>query len=172
MVLAEGEIEVEIEEKGHRPEIGEEVFISANASHTVRNIGSKGNVWYYGYKKGWAPKKAGESINLHISIITSLSWLSSSFLSQFTVKRFLKKCLFLQLMLPWYLTIELQFFHSKCSLVAIRINAKLPFGLQICNQNISGLLFFTAVNCSYYAIIIHFNRCHSKCNLVAIVTIS
>ena len=52
VLLAEGEIEVEIEGKGYRSEIGEEVFIPANASHTVRNIGSKGNVWYYEYKKG------------------------------------------------------------------------------------------------------------------------
>ena len=51
VVLAEGEIEVEIEGKAYRPEIGEEVFIPANASQTVRNIGSKRNVWYYGYKK-------------------------------------------------------------------------------------------------------------------------
>ena len=51
VVLAEGEIEVEIERKVYRPGIGEEIFIPANASHTVRNIGSKGNVWYYGYKK-------------------------------------------------------------------------------------------------------------------------
>ena len=51
VVLAEGEIEVEIEGKAYRPEIGEEVFIPANASHTVRNIGSKGNVCYYGYKR-------------------------------------------------------------------------------------------------------------------------
>ena len=50
VVLAEGEIEIVIEGKVHRPRIGEEVFIPANASHTVRNIGSKGNVWYYGYK--------------------------------------------------------------------------------------------------------------------------
>ena len=52
VVVAEGEIEIEIEGKVHQPRIGEEVFIPANASHTVRNIGSKGNVWYYGYKKG------------------------------------------------------------------------------------------------------------------------
>ena len=51
VVLAEGEIEIEIEGKAHQPRIGEEVFIPANASHTVRNIGSKANVWYYGYKK-------------------------------------------------------------------------------------------------------------------------
>ena len=43
-------IEIEIEGKSQRPQIGEEVFIPANALHTVRNVGSKGNVWYYGYK--------------------------------------------------------------------------------------------------------------------------
>ena len=41
VVLAEGEIEIAIEGNVHRPKIGEEVFIPANASHTVRNIGSK-----------------------------------------------------------------------------------------------------------------------------------
>ena len=41
VVLAEGEIEIEIEGKVYQPRIGEEVFIPANASHTVRNIGSK-----------------------------------------------------------------------------------------------------------------------------------
>ena len=49
VVLAEGEIEVEIEGKASRPQIGEEVFIPANAVHTVRNVGSTNNVWYYGY---------------------------------------------------------------------------------------------------------------------------
>ena len=41
---------IAIEGKAHQPEIGEEIFIPASTSHTVRNIGSKGNVWYYGYK--------------------------------------------------------------------------------------------------------------------------
>ena len=45
VVLAEGEIEIEIEGKSQRPKIGEEVFIPANALHTVRNVGSMGNVW-------------------------------------------------------------------------------------------------------------------------------
>ena len=44
VVLAEGEIEIEIEGKSQRPRIGEEVFIPANALHTVRNVGSRGNV--------------------------------------------------------------------------------------------------------------------------------
>ena len=50
VVLVEEEIEVEIEGKAERPQIGEEVFIPANAVHTVRNIGRTNNVWYYGYR--------------------------------------------------------------------------------------------------------------------------
>ena len=53
VVLAEGEIEIEIEGKSQRPQIGEEVFKPANALHTVRNVGSMGNVWYYGYRKDY-----------------------------------------------------------------------------------------------------------------------
>ena len=49
VVLAEGEIEAEIEGKVKRPKIGEEVCIPANAVHTVRNVGRIYNVWYYGY---------------------------------------------------------------------------------------------------------------------------
>jgi quercetin dioxygenase-like cupin family protein len=51
VVLAEGEIEIEIEGKSQQPQIGDEVFIPANAIHTVRNIGKTNNVWYYGYKR-------------------------------------------------------------------------------------------------------------------------
>ena len=50
VVLAEGEIEIEIEGKSQQPQIGDEVFIPANAIHTVRNLGKTNNVWYYGYK--------------------------------------------------------------------------------------------------------------------------
>ena len=50
VVLAEGEIELEIEGKAQRPQIGQEVFIPANVVHTVRNIGRTNNVWYYGYR--------------------------------------------------------------------------------------------------------------------------
>ena len=50
VVLAEGEIEVEIEGKVQRPQIGEEVFIPANAVHTVRNVGQTNNVWFFGYR--------------------------------------------------------------------------------------------------------------------------
>ena len=51
VILAEGEIEIEIEGKSQQPPIGREVFIPANAMHTVRNVGNKNNVWFYGYKR-------------------------------------------------------------------------------------------------------------------------
>ena len=50
VVLAGGDIEIEIEGKSQQPQIGEEVFIPANAIHTVRNIGKTNNVRYFGYK--------------------------------------------------------------------------------------------------------------------------
>ena len=50
VILAEGDIEIEIEGKSQKPQVGEEVFIPANAIHTVRNIGKTNNVWYFGYK--------------------------------------------------------------------------------------------------------------------------
>ena len=50
VVLVEGEIEVEIEGKVQRPQIGEEVFIPANAVHSVRNVGQTNNVWFFGYR--------------------------------------------------------------------------------------------------------------------------
>ena len=50
VVLAQGEIEVEIEGKVQRSQIGEEVFIPADAVHTVRNVEVTDNFWYYGYK--------------------------------------------------------------------------------------------------------------------------
>ena len=46
VVLAEGEIEG----KSQQPPIGEEVFLPANAIHTVRNVSKTNNLWYYGYK--------------------------------------------------------------------------------------------------------------------------
>ena len=50
VVLAEGDIEIEIEGKSQKPQVGEEVFIPDNAIHTVRNIGMNINVLYFGYK--------------------------------------------------------------------------------------------------------------------------
>ena len=50
VLLAGGNIEIEIEGKSQQPQIGEEIFIPANSIHTVRNIGKTNNVWYFGYK--------------------------------------------------------------------------------------------------------------------------
>ena len=50
VMLAEGEIELEIEGKTQRPLICQEVFIPANVIHTVRNVGNTNNVWYYCYR--------------------------------------------------------------------------------------------------------------------------
>ena len=50
VVLAVGDIEIEIEGKSQQPQIGEEIIIPANSIHTVRNIGKTNNVWYFGYK--------------------------------------------------------------------------------------------------------------------------
>jgi quercetin dioxygenase-like cupin family protein len=50
VVLSEGKIEIEIGGNSEQPSIGEEVFIPANALHTVINVGKTNNVWYYGYK--------------------------------------------------------------------------------------------------------------------------
>ena len=50
VLLAEGEVEIEIEGKARRPQIGEEIFIQAKALHTVRNIGHRQNIWFYGYR--------------------------------------------------------------------------------------------------------------------------
>ncbi len=50
-VLAEGEIEIEIEGKSQQPPIGKEIFIPAKSKHTVRNVGKTNNSWYFGYKK-------------------------------------------------------------------------------------------------------------------------
>ena len=50
VVLAEGEIEIEIEGKSQQPPIGKEIFIPAKSKHTVRNVGKTNNSWYFGYK--------------------------------------------------------------------------------------------------------------------------
>ena len=50
VILAEGQIELEVEGQMYRPMIGEEIFIPVKAIHTVRNVGTVPNVWYYGYR--------------------------------------------------------------------------------------------------------------------------
>ena len=51
VVLAGGEVEIKIKDTSRQPPIGKEVFIPVKAIHTVRNIGNRNNVWYYGYKE-------------------------------------------------------------------------------------------------------------------------
>ena len=47
----EGEVEIEMQGRRLRPAVGEEVFIPAGQSHTVRNLGRSRNRWYYGYRR-------------------------------------------------------------------------------------------------------------------------
>jgi mannose-6-phosphate isomerase-like protein (cupin superfamily) len=51
VLLLEGELEMEMQGKRFRPKIGEEVFIPASVSHTVRNVGGTTARWLYGYKR-------------------------------------------------------------------------------------------------------------------------
>lgn len=51
LMLVEGEIELEMEGRTFKPPIGEEIFIPAGVSHTVRNTGDTTNHWLYGYKR-------------------------------------------------------------------------------------------------------------------------
>ena len=50
LMVMEGELELEMNGKVLHPKIGEEVFIPANAHHSVRNIGGTTARWLYGYK--------------------------------------------------------------------------------------------------------------------------
>jgi mannose-6-phosphate isomerase-like protein (cupin superfamily) len=51
VMLADGEIEVEMEGEKIYPSIGEEILIPARVRHTVANIGATPNRWYYGYQR-------------------------------------------------------------------------------------------------------------------------
>lgn len=51
VTLVAGEIEMELEGKTFRPAVGEEVFIPAHTSHTVRNVGDTPARWLYGYRR-------------------------------------------------------------------------------------------------------------------------
>lgn len=50
LMLIDGEIEVRFGGKVLRPSVGEEIFIPATERHTVINIGSVTNHWFYGYR--------------------------------------------------------------------------------------------------------------------------
>ena len=51
LMLIDGEIEIRLDGKVLRPAVGEEIHIPANAAHTVINIGTVTNHWFYGYKR-------------------------------------------------------------------------------------------------------------------------
>ena len=48
----EGAVEIEMQGRKLQPAKGEEVFIPAGVSHTVRNLGPGRSHWYYGYRRG------------------------------------------------------------------------------------------------------------------------
>jgi mannose-6-phosphate isomerase-like protein (cupin superfamily) len=50
LMLVEGKLELEMQGKTFRPDIGEEVLIPARTSHTVRSSGGTTARWLYGYK--------------------------------------------------------------------------------------------------------------------------
>lgn len=51
IILLDGMIEIDMDDKTLRPEPGEEIFIPANAIHTLRNTGEVAAHWLYGYQK-------------------------------------------------------------------------------------------------------------------------
>ncbi len=51
LMVAEGELEVEIDGKSRRLKPADEVFIPARALHTVRNVGGTTARWLYGYRE-------------------------------------------------------------------------------------------------------------------------
>jgi mannose-6-phosphate isomerase-like protein (cupin superfamily) len=52
LLVLEGELELEMEGRTFRPKAGEEVFIPAGLTHSVRNVGGTTARWLYGYKAG------------------------------------------------------------------------------------------------------------------------
>jgi mannose-6-phosphate isomerase-like protein (cupin superfamily) len=51
VIPLEGEVEIEMQGRKLRPAVGEEVFIPAGVTHTVRNLGRVRSRWYYGYRR-------------------------------------------------------------------------------------------------------------------------
>lgn len=51
VMVVVGEVEFEIAGVTHRPEVGEELLITARARHTVRNVGGTESRWLYGYAR-------------------------------------------------------------------------------------------------------------------------
>ncbi len=53
IMVLEGEIEVELHGKVHRPKLGEEVIVPAGTSHTVRTLGSRPSRRLQGRDRDW-----------------------------------------------------------------------------------------------------------------------
>ena len=51
LMATQGEMELEMEGRTIRCEIGKEILIPAKAVHTVRNVGKTGSQWLYGYQE-------------------------------------------------------------------------------------------------------------------------
>ncbi len=51
LMVLKGDVEVEISGRKLKPKVGEEVFIPAGATHSVRTSRSSGSLWFYGYKR-------------------------------------------------------------------------------------------------------------------------
>lgn len=51
LMVLDGELELEMQGRVFRPKPGEEVFIPAHVTHSVRNVGSTTARWLYGYKE-------------------------------------------------------------------------------------------------------------------------
>jgi mannose-6-phosphate isomerase-like protein (cupin superfamily) len=50
LMAIKGEMELSMQGKTIRCQIGQEIFIPAKVMHTVRNVGKTGSQWLYGYK--------------------------------------------------------------------------------------------------------------------------
>ncbi len=50
LMAVEGEIELDMNGKTLRPQLGEEILIPAGVSHSVRNTGKTTARWLFGYK--------------------------------------------------------------------------------------------------------------------------
>ena len=49
VVVAEGELELEIAGETHRARPGDRARIAAGAVHAVRTVSAQGSLWFYGY---------------------------------------------------------------------------------------------------------------------------
>ena len=50
LMIVEGDLELEMQGRTFTPKNGEEIFIPAHETHSVRNVGGTTAQWLYGYK--------------------------------------------------------------------------------------------------------------------------